>query len=36
MPAEVVLDTTLKEVTPHSGKGALGKWRISLEDLVWT
>jgi hypothetical protein len=27
MPSEVVCDTTLRSVTPVSGKGALGKWR---------
>ena len=27
MLSEVVLDTTLRRVTPVSGKGALGKWR---------
>ena len=27
MPSEVVLDTTLVQVAPVSGKGALGKWR---------
>ncbi len=27
MLSEVVLDTTLRQVTPVSGKGALGKWR---------
>ncbi len=29
MPAEEVQDTFLKEVTPLTGKGALGKWRAS-------
>ena len=35
MPAEVVLDTTPKRVTPSKGKGALGKWRTLTGNTVW-
>lgn len=30
MPFEVVRDTTLAEVTPESGKGALGTWQSQI------
>ncbi len=36
MLSEVVLDTTLLQVTPAVGEGALGKWRTPQRDTVWT
>ncbi len=36
MPAEVVLDTTPKRVTPLKGKAALGKWRALTRTTVRT
>ncbi len=36
MPSEVAQDTTLMQITPASGKGALGKWRASIGNIVWT
>jgi len=35
MPSEVEYDTTLRQVTPASGKGALGKWRAPYRHTVW-
>ena len=29
-------DTALEEVTPPTGKGALGKWRAPDRNTVWT
>ena len=28
MPSDVMRDVTLGEVTPRTGKGALGTWRV--------
>jgi hypothetical protein len=36
MPAEEMRDISPREVTPDSGKGALGKWRAAFGNAVWT
>ena len=34
--SDVVLDITLQEVTPVTGKGAFGKQRAHKGNTVWT
>ncbi len=34
--SEVVLDTTLRQVMPAVGEGALGKWRAPYRNTDWT
>ena len=36
MLVEAVLDAAPEEVTPSTGKGALGKWRAPDSDTGWT
>lgn len=36
MLAQAVLDAAPEEVTPSTGKGALGKWRAPERDTGWT
>ena len=35
MPAEGMLDIPPREVTPDSGKGALGTWRAIIGHTTW-
>ncbi len=35
-PAEEVRDISPREVTPDSGEGALGTWRASSVNTIWT
>ena len=36
MPAEAGIDAAPEEVTPSTGKGALGKWRAPDRNTLWT
>jgi hypothetical protein len=33
-PAEEMLNVSPREVTPDSGEGALGKWRVSSRTIT--
>ena len=36
MPTEAAINVAPKEVTPPTGKGALGRWRTPYRNTVWT